>query len=108
MSKPVIFTVSAIWDEEAKVGSGHCDDIPAAADAASQKRPAWAVQLGSFASRSNAEKLVHRLQGSAGSSVYVISSGSGSSLRFRVRMGPLADRGAAELLRVQVSGAARL
>ncbi|HEY7301401.1 MAG TPA: DUF1902 domain-containing protein [Xanthobacteraceae bacterium] len=33
MSKPVIFTVSAIWDEEASVWSGHCDDIPAAADA---------------------------------------------------------------------------
>jgi len=34
MSKPVIFTVTAIWDEEAMVWSGHCDDIPAAADAA--------------------------------------------------------------------------
>jgi hypothetical protein len=33
MSKPVIFTVSAIWDDEAKVWSGHCDDVPAAADA---------------------------------------------------------------------------
>jgi Domain of unknown function (DUF1902) len=33
VSKPVIFTVSAIWDEDAKVWSGHCDDIPAAADA---------------------------------------------------------------------------
>ena len=33
MSKPVIFTVSAIWDPEAGVWSGHCDDIPAAADA---------------------------------------------------------------------------
>ena len=33
MSKPVIFTVSAVWDEEARVWSGHCDDIPAAADA---------------------------------------------------------------------------
>lgn len=33
MSKPVIFTVSAIWDDEASVWSGHCDDIPAAADA---------------------------------------------------------------------------
>jgi hypothetical protein len=33
MSKPVIFTVSAIWDAEAGVWSGHCDDIPAAADA---------------------------------------------------------------------------
>jgi hypothetical protein len=34
MSKPTIFTISAIWDDEASVWSGHCDDIPAAADAA--------------------------------------------------------------------------
>jgi hypothetical protein len=33
MSKPVIFTISAAWDTEAAVCSGHCDDIPAAADA---------------------------------------------------------------------------
>jgi hypothetical protein len=33
ISKPVVFTVSAVWDEDAKVWSGHCDDIPAAADA---------------------------------------------------------------------------
>jgi len=34
MTKPVIFTVSTIWDTEANVWSGHCDEIPAAADAA--------------------------------------------------------------------------
>ena len=33
MSKPVIFTISAAWDDEASVWSGRCDDIPAAADA---------------------------------------------------------------------------
>jgi hypothetical protein len=33
MAKPVIFTISALWDAEALVWSGHCDDIPAAADA---------------------------------------------------------------------------
>jgi hypothetical protein len=33
ISKPVIFTVSAAWDDEASVWAGHCDDIPAAADA---------------------------------------------------------------------------
>jgi hypothetical protein len=33
VSKPVIFTISATWDEEASVWAGHCDDIPAAADA---------------------------------------------------------------------------
>ncbi len=34
MSRPVIFTIAAAWDDEASVWSGHCDDIPAAADAA--------------------------------------------------------------------------
>jgi hypothetical protein len=33
MSKPVIFTITADWDEEASVWAGHCDDIPAAAGA---------------------------------------------------------------------------
>jgi SHS2 domain-containing protein len=33
MTKPTIFTISAIWDDDASVWSGHCDDIPAAADA---------------------------------------------------------------------------
>jgi hypothetical protein len=33
MSKPHIFTITAAWDAEASVWSGHCDDIPAAADA---------------------------------------------------------------------------
>ncbi len=33
MPEPVIFTISAAWDREASVWSGHCDDIPAAADA---------------------------------------------------------------------------
>ena len=31
--KPVVFTISAAWDGEASMWSGHCDDIPAAADA---------------------------------------------------------------------------
>ena len=33
MSKPGIFTISTAWDDEASVWSGHCDDIPVAADA---------------------------------------------------------------------------
>ncbi len=33
MTKPVIFTISAAWDANASVWSGHCGDIPAAADA---------------------------------------------------------------------------
>jgi hypothetical protein len=34
MLKPVIFTIATVWDADASVWSGHCDDIPAAADAA--------------------------------------------------------------------------
>jgi hypothetical protein len=30
---PLIFTITAAWDDEAAVWTGHCDDIPAAADA---------------------------------------------------------------------------
>ena len=33
VAKPLIFTISAAWDDEAAVWTGHCDDIPAAADA---------------------------------------------------------------------------
>lgn len=33
VNRPTIFTISATWDDEASVWSGHCDDIPAAADA---------------------------------------------------------------------------
>jgi hypothetical protein len=32
MSRPTIFTISATWDEEAGVWTGHSDEIPAAAD----------------------------------------------------------------------------
>ncbi|MFH1344585.1 MAG: DUF1902 domain-containing protein [Pseudomonadota bacterium] len=33
MPRPLVFTISAAWDQVASVWSGHCDDIPAAADA---------------------------------------------------------------------------
>ncbi len=33
MPKPVISAISAGWDDEASVWSGHCDDIPTAASA---------------------------------------------------------------------------
>jgi len=65
--------------------------VPAAKPAAGRT---WAVQLGSFASRANADKLVHQLK-SRGFPVYVAQGGSGRSLRYRVRIGPMADRGAA-------------
>jgi DedD protein len=56
---------------------------------------AWAVQLGSFASRANADNLSRQLK-AQGFAVYVLPGGSGASARYRVRVGPLADRGSAE------------
>jgi DedD protein len=58
-------------------------------------RAAWSVQLGSFASRANADNLSRQLKGQ-GYAVYVLPGGSGAQVRYRVRVGPLADRGAAE------------
>jgi DedD protein len=55
---------------------------------------AWAVQLGSFASRANADKLARQAK-AQGYAVYIAPGGSGPSLRYRVRIGPMADRGAA-------------
>jgi DedD protein len=79
----------------AKSGAG-----PPAADPPATRLPgaalqsvvgrAWAVQLGSFASRDNADKLVRQWRG-LGFSVYVSSVGAGTAARHRVRIGPLAD-----------------
>lgn len=55
----------------------------------------WAAQIGSFASRANAEKLEHQLKAQS-FSAYIVSSGAGRSLLYRVRVGPMPDRAAAE------------
>ena len=55
---------------------------------------AWAVQLGSFVSRANADKLVRHLK-AQGFPVYTVSGGPGTSVVYRVRVGPVADRAAA-------------
>ena len=55
----------------------------------------WSVQLGSFANRGNADKLVHQLK-SQGFPVYDSAIGAGQAQRFRVRVGPLSDRAAAD------------
>jgi DedD protein len=57
--------------------------------------PSWSVQLGSFASRENADNLSRQVKG-LGFAVYVLPGGSGSAARYRVRVGPLADRESAE------------
>ena len=73
--------------------------VPPRTSKSATARPAtsghgWVVQLGSFASRANADKLVRQLR-AQGFGVYVLSSGSGTAARYRVRVGPLADRNVA-------------
>jgi DedD protein len=61
----------------------------------SQARASWSVQLGSFASRENADKLTRQVK-AQGFAVYVLPGGAGAAARYRVRVGPLADRESAE------------
>jgi DedD protein len=63
----------------------------------------WTVQLGSFASHDNADKLQRQLR-AQGVAAFVSPSGAGSSLRYRVRIGPMADRGAAAQAVVKLKG----
>ena len=51
--------------------------------------------MGSFAKRGNAENLVHQLK-AQGFQVYDSITGLGKSQRFRVRIGPVPDRAAAD------------
>lgn len=55
----------------------------------------WSVQLGSFASRANADNLTRQVKGQ-GFAVFVLVGGSGASVRYRVRVGPLSNRESAE------------
>jgi DedD protein len=65
---------------------------------------AWAAQIGSFASAANADKLLRQLK-AQGYPAYVSPSGAGASLRYRVRVGPLADREAAAQMVAKLKGA---
>lgn len=59
----------------------------------------WAVQLGSFASRVTAQRMVADLQ-SGGQDAFVMPVKSGQATLYRVRIGPLKDReSAAQTLR---------
>ena len=65
----------------------------------------WAAQLGSFAGRGNAEKLERQLR-AQGFTPFLSATGSGRALRYRVRVGPSADRAAVEkvIARLQKAG----
>lgn len=55
----------------------------------------WAVQLGSFSSRATAEKMVKDLHAD-GQAAFVMPVKSGAATLYRVRVGPMQDRQAAQ------------
>jgi DedD protein len=57
----------------------------------------WAVQLGSFASRANAERLAEDIR-RGGYRAFVSRYEAGRAVRYRVRVGPEQDRAQAEAL----------
>jgi cell division septation protein DedD len=57
----------------------------------------WMIQLGSFASRANAERLVHELKANGYAAVLTESANGGHKL-YRVRVGPAADHATAQAL----------
>ncbi len=72
---------------------------PAPAPTPSAER--WAVQLGSFANRANAEKLLGSVKAS-GVDGFVLPLTEGGKTSFRVRAGPVTGRAAADRLREEL------
>ncbi|MEP7245000.1 MAG: SPOR domain-containing protein [Gammaproteobacteria bacterium] len=66
----------------------------------------WVVQVGSFASRDNAERLARELKGKGFAANVSESSGKGKRL-WRVRVGPEGDRAAAVALGAKLRAAGR-
>lgn len=58
---------------------------------------AWAIQMGSFSSRATAERMVKQLRDS-GQQAFVMPVKSGSKTLYRVRVGPMQDKQAAQQL----------
>ena len=81
--------------------------VPASAAAASAANSvaggSWMVQLGSFASRTNAERLARQVR--AGGFKVSVSQGSSGRRLYRVRVGPAHDREAAMQLAVKLRAA---
>jgi DedD protein len=78
-------------------GSPSAAAIPAAAANANAGPQGWVVQLGSFASRDNAERFASSLR-SKGYAAFVAEFRGSGRVLFRVRVGPEQDRTRAEAI----------
>jgi DedD protein len=87
---------AAALENGAEIPNSPGEEAPAPSNATAGASPHWAVQVGSFASQVNADRLSRQLQ-AEGFATYVMAASArrGSSL-YRVRVGPLPDRASAE------------
>jgi len=76
---------------------------PVAAEPSVPTSKGWAVQLGSFSRSDTAERLAQQVR-SKGHNAFVMPVKSGGSTLYRVRVGPLRDRSAADALQRQLKG----
>src|SRR5262249_36999007 len=102
--------IPAAPQAEAAVAPSQPPDKPAAAHASKPSEApeaagsgAWMVQLGSFASRGNADRLAHQLKGQGFAAS--VSQGSSGRHLYRVRVGPVHDHGAAAQLQAKLQAA---
>ena len=93
--KPVSSSPAAAGSQSAKPAAARATAVESSAPSPISNGHAWSVQLGSFASRANADNLTRQMKGQ-GFSAFVLPGGSGSAARYRVRVGPLTDRESAE------------
>ena len=93
---------AATPEPKAKPAAAHAP-TPAPTAPGSAGGSGFMVQLGSFSSRSNAERLVHQLQGQGFSAS--VSQGSGARHLYRVRVGPAPDHQAATQLQSKLKAA---
>jgi DedD protein len=68
---------------------------------------AWVVQVGSFGSETNANKLRAELR-KAGFAAFVESEGEGTQKAFKVRVGPETERASADALKSRLQGERKL
>jgi DedD protein len=98
-ASPIVVPLSDATPSAAQPAKLPATRAPAVESAAprpiSSTHGTWSVQLGSFASRANADNLTRQMKGQ-GLPAFVLEGGSASSVRYRVRIGPLPDRESAE------------
>ena len=100
---PVPAPAAAHTRSEAPPPAAHAAKSAASSADTSAAGAAWLVQLGSFASRSNAERLAQQLKGQGFAAS--VSQGSSGRHLYRVRVGPVHDHGAATQLQAKLHAA---